>query len=53
MTGINKNYKVPELDVLSSYDIPSTTQAEIQSSFLVVHNKTIEPNYFCNILKIK
>ncbi|KAK9218509.1 hypothetical protein WN943_007146 [Citrus x changshan-huyou] len=29
--GINKNYKVPELDVPSSYDIPSTAQAGIQS----------------------
>ncbi|KAK9221793.1 hypothetical protein WN944_010222 [Citrus x changshan-huyou] len=26
-----KNYKVPKLDVPSSYDIPSTAQAEIQS----------------------
>ncbi|KAK9178082.1 hypothetical protein WN943_027272 [Citrus x changshan-huyou] len=48
--GNKKNYKVPKLDVPSSYDIPSTAQAEIQSGFLVVHNKTIEPSYFCNIL---
>ncbi|KAK9215322.1 hypothetical protein WN944_007327 [Citrus x changshan-huyou] len=31
--GINKNYKVPELDVPSSYDIPSTAQAGIQSVY--------------------
>ncbi|KAH9680533.1 protein FAR1-RELATED SEQUENCE [Citrus sinensis] len=31
LPSINKNYKVPELDVPSSYDIPSTAQAEIQS----------------------
>ncbi|KAH9679541.1 protein FAR1-RELATED SEQUENCE [Citrus sinensis] len=29
--GNKKNYKVPKLDVPSSYDIPSTAQAEIQS----------------------
>ena len=53
MTGINKNYKVPEFDIPSSYDILSTAQAEILSSFLVVHNKIIGLDYFYNILKIK
>ena len=53
MTGINKNYKVPEFDIPSSYDILSTAQAEILSSFLVVYNKIIGLDYFYNILKIK
>ena len=41
MTCVDKNYKVPESNVLSSHNIPSVAMVEILSSILVDNNKII------------